>query len=831
MFNLSEYRKSETSLLDYLVWAALIDDGVVLNKTGSFQKTYLLMGQDLDVAEEYDINLLCQRLNNCLKRIGDGWAIFYDVDRSKSISYPLSQFPDKVSLLIDEERRYQFEEYGNFFETNVYLTLVWLPPSISAKKTEGWFINQSRGNDYGAQALEQFKKESSKIAEMLKNIFIQVKALNGEETLSYLHQTVSTKKHPVNVPDNPMYLDYLLADQPVTGGFNPKVGDHHLKILTIRYFPGESMSELLGDLSSLDMSFRWTTRWIALGKEEGKKEIKKHRGRLFSKRLDLWNMIGGAFGVQLKEKSQISSDADDKAMEMSLAEKWLEGDLLSYGYYTTTIQVVDTDPVQAHENITKIETFINNKGFTCVVETKNAIEAWLGSLPGNTYANVRRPMLNSANLSHLLSLSNPWVGQCENKHLKKTSGEGAPLMLTQTIGNTPWRAVFHCHDVGHTMIVGPTGRGKSTFLMMSAFQFLRYPNSRVIIFDKGYSALVSTYSVKGGMHYDLGGELSGNSFALQPLSQLETEEDIRWAQEWVESLLENFGCHLTPKKSNAIANALRFLSKSSSGKRTMTSLRAYLMDSELQEVMLPFVGNGPYANLLDGDKDIDIESNWICFEMSSLMANSRKVLVPVLSALFRKLKKQFVGNPTKVILDEFWEYIDDPYFVKMARSWLKTERKNNVSIWMATQTLSDAINAENKQILSSLLEDVPNRVFLPNSAIKTPKVKELYESFGLNESKIDIIEKAIEKRHYFYDSVEGTRLFDLAIGPVGLAFSASSGVESARNAHEIYLNYGNDGFASQWLSQKGLSWAATCLEGFSFKDNMPLEQEIIAESI
>ena len=820
MFNLKEYRYPQPNLFDRLVWAALVDKGVVLNKTGSFQKTLEIRGHDLDIAEGNIIDILCQRVNNVLRRFGSGWAFYYDVERVQTISYPTSKFPDAVSLLIDEERRYKFEQNGCFFETKVYLTLLWLPPTEMAMKSSGMFYSNDYGkNDYAESMLLEFKKLFPKFVEMLKSAFLNIRELDDSETLTYLHNTVSTKRHKVKVPDSPMFLDYLLADEPVVGGFYPKIGNHHLRILSIRFFPSTSLGELLGDLNTLDMEFRWTTRWIALDKEESLKLLKKYQGKLFSKRIDLLNMIGSIFGVQLREKTGLSSDADDKAFEMDIAKKWVEGDLVSYGYYTTTIMVTDEDEARCQAKINRLESFINNKQFTCVVENKNAIEAWLGSLPGNTYANVRKPMMHSGNLSHLITLSNAWAGQEENAHFKKTCGEGAPLMITETLGNTPWRAVYHRDDVGHTKILGPTGTGKSLKLQISSFQFLRYPGARVINFDKGYSAFVSTHAV-GGKHYDLGGELTGNEHALQPLADLDTEADLRWALEWVENLVKNTGIKIRPKHTIAITKALNAMSSMEKKNRTLTTLQTTVMHDELKEALRSFMGNGAYAKILDGDCDIDINSNWICFEMSTIMSSSRAVLVPILDCLFRKIKKLFIGNPTLVVIDEFWEYIGDPHFVKMARNWLKTERKNNVSIWMATQTIGDAVNnPDNREILSSLLEDVPNGIYLPNPAVKTPKVRELYESFGFSPAKLNIIENAIPKKHYFFDSPDGSRLFDLGMGPIGLAFAGASGIETARVAQDIINKYGAENFAREWLLHLGVDWAADCLKTNFLKDS------------
>ena len=77
MFNLAEYRSKNTQLADFLPWAALLDNGVVLNKDGSFQRTASFRGPDLDSAVPAELVAVSGRLNNALRRLGSGWAVFF----------------------------------------------------------------------------------------------------------------------------------------------------------------------------------------------------------------------------------------------------------------------------------------------------------------------------------------------------------------------------------------------------------------------------------------------------------------------------------------------------------------------------------------------------------------------------------------------------------------------------------------------------------------------------------------------------------------------------------------------------------------------------------
>ena len=138
MMNLTEYRRRSQSLADFLPWAALVEKGVILNKDGSFQRTARFRGPDLDSATPAELVAITSRLNNALRRLGSGWAVFIEAQRVHAHWYPVGQFPDATSALVDAERRAQFQEEGAHFESRYFLTLLWLPPADDAARAEAW---------------------------------------------------------------------------------------------------------------------------------------------------------------------------------------------------------------------------------------------------------------------------------------------------------------------------------------------------------------------------------------------------------------------------------------------------------------------------------------------------------------------------------------------------------------------------------------------------------------------------------------------------------------------------------------------------------------------
>jgi type IV secretion system protein TrbE len=204
----------------------------------------------------------------------------------------------------------------------------------------------------------------------------------------------------------------------------------------------------------------------------------------------------------------LDTDAHNKAMDADAALQELGSDQIGEAFVTATISVWDSDPATADEKLRLVEKMIQGRDFTCMIETVNAVEAWLGSVPGHVYANVRQPPISTLNLAHMIPLSAVWAGEARDQHFK-----APPLFLAKTEGSTPFRFSLHVGDVGHTLVVGPTGAGKSVLLGLMALQFRRYPESQIFAFDFGGSIRAAAIAMGGDWH-DLGGAIAGEAGAV-----------------------------------------------------------------------------------------------------------------------------------------------------------------------------------------------------------------------------------------------------------------------------------------------------------------------------
>jgi type IV secretion/conjugal transfer VirB4 family ATPase len=800
MMNLAEYRRSMTHLADFLPWAALVDEGVVLNKDGSFQRTARFRGPDLDSAVPAELVAVAGRLNNALRRLGSGWAVFVEAQRHAAFHYPESRFPDAASALVDAERKAEFEEEGVHFESSYFLTFLYLPPAEDAARAER-FLYEGRERAEGAsarEALRGFVDRTDRVLQLVEGFMPESAWLDDAETLTYLHATVSTKRQRVRVPEIPMHLDAVLADQPLTAGLEPMLGEAHLRVLTLVGFPTATTPGLLDELNRLAFPYRWSTRAIMLDKTDATRLLTKIRRQWFAKRKSIAAILKE---VMTNEASALlDTDAHNKAMDADAALQELGSDIIGQAYVTATVTVWDHDPRIADEKLRLVEKVIQGRDFTCMVETVNVVEAWLGSLPGHAYANVRQPPVSTLNLAHMIPLSAVWAGPARDEHFK-----APPLFFARTEGSTPFRFSLHVGDVGHTLVVGPTGAGKSVLLALMALQFRRYANSQIFAFDFGGSIRAAALAMNGDWH-DLGGALSEDAaepVALQPLALIDNAAERGWAAEWIGAILAREKISVTPEVKDLLWSALSSLASAPVAERTLTGLSVLLQSQSLKRALQSYCLGGPYGRLLDAEAERLGGSSVQAFETEGLIGTG--AAPAVLAYLFHRIEGRLDGRPTLLIVDEGWLALDDEGFAGQLREWLKTLRKKNASVIFATQSLSDI---DGSAIAPAIIESCPTRLFLPNERAIEPQITAIYRRFGLNDRQIEILARATPKRDYYCQSRRGNRLFELGLGDVALAFTATSSKSDQAAIERLFVEHGRESFVPAWLRLRDAGWAA-----------------------
>ena len=813
MVALRSFRHSGPSFSDLVPYAALVENGVILLKDGSLMAGWYFAGPDSESSTDFERNEVSRRINAILARLGSGWMIQVEAVRVPTTAYPAREacrFPDQVSRAIDDERRAHFERESGHFESRHAMILTWR--SASPRKAGlARFVyadDESRTASFVDTTLDFFRTSIREIEQYLAGVLSirrmvtrEVSEASGfrvaryDELFQFVRFALTGENHPVRLPAIPMYLDWLAVAE-FHHGLGPLVDHRRLAIVAIDGLPAESAPGILNTLDLMPLTYRWSSRFMFLDEHEARERLERTRKK--------WQQKVRPFLDQLFQTASRSLDQDAASMVAETEDAIAEAasGLVAFGYYTAVIVLFDEDEARLRDKAEAVRRLVQSEGFGARIEALNATEAFLGSLPGNWYSNVREPLINTRNLADLIPLNSVWSGAeiapCP------FFPEGSPPLMQVASGSTPFRLNLHVDDVGHTLVFGPTGSGKSTLLALVAAQFRRYDGAQVFAFDKGGSMLPLTLAV-GGDHYDIGAGAGEGAMAFCPLSELSSEADRAWASEWIETLIVLQGVTVTPDHRNAVSRQIELMAAARG--RSLSDFVSGVQMREIKDALHAYTVDGPMGQLLDAETDGLALGAFQTFEIEELMTMGERNLVPVLLYLFRRIEKRLTGAPSLIILDEAWLMLGHLAFREKIREWLKVLRKANCAVILATQSISDA---ERSGIIDVLKESCPTKICLPNGAAREPGTREFYERIGFNERQIEIVANAVPKREYYAVSPIGRRLFDMALGPLTLAFVGASGKADLATIRSLHAEFGTD-WPRHWLQQRGVAHAETLL--------------------
>jgi type IV secretion system protein VirB4 len=530
----------------------------------------------------------------------------------------------------------------------------------------------------------------------------------------------------------------------------------------------------------------------------------------------------------------VNLDAANMVADIDEAAIPLDGGDICYGHHTCAVLVRGSDLRELEERAREIVKVFEFRGFPARVEKRNGMEAFLGSLPGHGYENVRKPMISSLNFADIIPTTTDWTGEehCPSGHFPSKS---PALLQAASIGSTPFRLNLHDGDVGHTLILGPTGSGKSTLLAMIASQFERYEGARIFVFDKGYSMYPLVSACIDAAHYDIGADDSPLRFC--PLASLDTPTERLDAQEWLEAaIVLSKGTPPTPDERSLINDALETMARTTSdaSMRTLTNFVHTVQGLDLRKYLDYYTGNSPGGLLLDGESNDISYRNFTVFELDHVFQMDAKLVMPILLFLFREIEKRLDSTvegrnnpPSLIVIDEAWLALSHEMFQRKIKEWLLVLRKKNCAVVLATQNLSDIVNSPIRQ---TILESCFTRILLPNPSAMNDDLKELYMGhLGLNRTQVRLIATATMKRHYYYAAPNSRnyRLFDLGLAPVALSFTGASNKDDLKRIRELQSLHGET-WPSHWLKSRNLpDWGDLWLEKFEENRAKRAEEEKI----
>ena len=782
---------------------------VVIGKDASLLGILKFRGPDMDSSTRVELVAYNSQMNALIKSLGTGYALWFEAQRHIADKYDKSEIDSPVVQMMDDQRAEYYSSTVHF-ETDFYLSVYLEPPQMLKHKIfEAMYEDEKNEHQKHADDMKIYYEYLGKFLELLQRfqdilskVMPEVHVMDAQEICTYLHNCISPTRHEIR-PDLNRYLcDYLFEADGLTAGQDMRIGNKHIRIITtLSTFPVHTAPGFLDMLNAINMEYRWVSRYICLSKLDAQKELEQIEKEYAQTAKSLVTMFKEAVTGEETNKFDESALLDRNDAASALLE--LNQDMVGFGYYTLTVEISGKTAEEADDKAQKMLELLQTRGFSAYIEGLNNLEAWWGSLPGHLRANIRRSLVSTLTACPFLPMTALWPGEERNHFLR-----GPVLLYTDTDGFTPFRLSLHVGDVGHTMVVGPSGSGKSVLLNTIEAHFLKYKDSRVFIFDKAASSRALTYAV-GGNFYNLASENNGE-LSFQPLANVDDDVEIIWCKQWILSFLRQQGVAIGPKEDSYVWQALLSLRTFNTELHTISNFCDIVQDKNIRMALEALTIKGSYGKLFDNSVDVSGTGRWQVFEMETLM-NQPEIVPITLDYLFHNIERTIAKSkgPSIIVLDECWLFLSNEAFAAKLKEYFKDMRKKNTSIIIATQNLTDI--AEKHDLLNVVKEQCMSKIFLPNINATTGSSAQLYGEFGCNNQQIGLIRSMTPKQDYYYMSERGNRVFKLALRRSELAFLTATGKEDQLKMNDILLQHPEwmedkyrEEFVCAWYEYKGM---------------------------
>lgn len=787
------------TMAELVPWMVLITNKLVLNKDGSLLAVFVYEGIDLEGRVQEEVESSVKRLENAMRVLNARVTVWSHMERrqDKEVAGAIPQNPFGA-LLAREQVKSLFATRS--YRNRHYLSIM-LSPKVQADRFFGLFAELNRRGQGVFSSLAEaaklslsgssrFAYESREVAQyavelerMLEQFTaglaeLGIKRLIGDAMIGRLHEHLTPTEAPrkLNLKDG-AYLDTSMGGSRMfvqsDGVWFEGQKKRFMAALSAKVWPEESKPGILDALLAVDAELTVSQCFRILDYEAAKKYLKDVR------RHNL-NMRKGLLTLALEEFTKRESDNVNNDRERAAAEADDALDMLAQngtaGWFNLTILVWSDTEQKLEESVQAVYKRLQAKDFVLMRETVHAVSAWAGTLPAQWHEIERWVFFFGQNMCDLMFLRALRSGDLVNRHLSEQAGRGMPALATfKTRHLTNYHFNFHNGDLGHFLVVGPTRAGKSSFLNFLMGKWKQYEPSRLIIFDKDWSCRIPTI-LMGGNHLDLGRE----RVRINPLLELETENDMAWAAQWVESLIASKGYRVTSDDTKHIWMTIEGVSRLPVGTRKLASM-AFQLPRHLVAELEPWINDGPLASFFDHKEDDFSLSDHIAMEMGEIMLQPAAARA-FLDYVFHRIQKLLDGRPTLIYIEEAWFMLEDEHFVRRLNNWLRTLAKRNAIIGMATQSLMELSGSS---IFSVIVDSIPTKIYLPNE--HALQQRDLYrDKLGLNEGQIRLIAGATQKRDYILVNRNTTRVLESIFTPAALGI-----IRSDIKAQEIFTRHMN----------------------------------------
>jgi type IV secretion system protein VirB4 len=774
------------------VWG-FVNESIFLTKAGDVGVVLELKGPDATALTHEDRQRITHQFEAALRLLDERVRVYQYFVKENVAPFIAAAAPRALAAEAYERRSsYLNERRSQLFSVTQYVVLLlehdtltgmgkalrdfgahpiqMVREKLSSKQTFALVESQVDG------LVRALDRAASSITIQLANA--RLRRLDKAEAFRFLRRLVNFDPHVLAASQLRYdgHVDYFLSDSPVECHRDHlRIGSRFVTTLSMKEPPARTYAHMLSDLLRIPCEFVACLEWQRLPADKVRRDIQSRRRHFFNKRISLINYVSPE-----TQSDEMLVDDSAGATVNQLGEALVEVETNGhfFGSASLTLLLHSGDRERVRRGAADAIKALAVHDGVFIEESYNLLNAWLAIVPGNTSHNLRRLAMLETNLADLSFAFSYDLGDEICPHL------GTPaLAVFETPEQTPYFFNLHVNDVGHAVVLGSTGSGKSFLLNFLITQLQQY-DPRVVVLDLGHSYRKLT-ALLGGAYVELG--VSRQTVTINPFDiESPTPEQIHFLHSFARVLIEGDEGHcLSGAEDRELYEAIENIFVLERSQRRLFTL-ASLVPRAVGARLHKWIEGGRYANVFDNSTDTLSVDRLQVFDFEA-MRSYPAVLEPLLFYVLHRVGTtvQSVAEPgLKIcVLDEAWRLIQHPAIRSYVQEALKTWRKKNGAMLLATQSLDDFASAE---LLRTVIESCPTRLLLANPSLNVAQYGDLLQ---LNEMELDVLANLIPKRQVLLKRGTGAKILDLNVDPKSYWIYTNTPIDNERVA-SVFREFG-----------------------------------------
>jgi len=769
-----------------------VDDQTFLTKGGDLGVVFRVTGVDAECLDHAQRDQVARRFEGALRALDERFRVYQYLVKRDHAELPRRHYENAVvERAISDRIAFLSAKSGDLYELEIFFVLMY----------EGWHrgsMGAGLGNLKAPHAALRDLLSSRKILKVAEADLERARELLANKAASFVIQLNDAVRIELlqkdaafrffrRLPNFAPYklhsglkydahLDYFVPDSALECYRDHlRLDDYFVQVLTLKEPPAQTFAHIFQALHEIPCNYIAVNEWSRESNLAARRQINSKRRHFFNSKASLVNYISDQ--PANPQEMLIDDGASALVAELGGCLREIEVNGNYFGKYSLTIVLYDQDRAKLRRAVAECFKVFSTHDAVLMEERYNLLNAFLAIIPGNRAFNLRRLWLLNSNYADLSFLFTFAIGEQRNAHL-----DAEYLAVLETNSSTPYFFNLHYQDIAHTMILGATGSGKSFFLNFLITNLQKY-QPLTYIFDLGgsYEALTTLFD---GSYLRVG--IENRSFSINPFCLPPTKENLHFLFSFVKVLIESGEYAMTGKEERDLYEQVSNLYEIEPEQRRLYTL-ANILGRNLSDRLRKWVGGGQYGALFDNVQDNLSFAAFQTFDFEG-MDKYPQVLEPLLFYVLHRANAAIYDSALDTrfkvfVMDEAWRFLKNATIRQYITEAVKTWRKRNAAMILATQSSDDL---ERSEMLSVIVESCATKMFLANPGMDRDAYSEI---FHLNETEAALIARLIPKLQILIKRPDLSKVLNLNVDPASYWLYTSNPYDNQRR-REAFSKHG-----------------------------------------